>query len=95
MNTQNTNLKQFQNLLSFYSNNTNLAQIIGNALYDSYTLRCKNGSKIHIKKKNKGKFTQYCGGTVTQECIQRGKNSSNPVIRKRATFADNARKWNS
>lgn len=51
----------------------------------------KNGSGIHIKEKNKGKFTSYCGGKVTDECIQKGKNSSNPAIRKRATFADNAR----
>ena len=51
----------------------------------------KNGSKIHIKEENKGKFTSYCGGKVTDECIQKGKNSSNPAIRKRATFADNAR----
>ena len=48
---------------------------------------------IHIKKKNRGKFTDYCGGKVTEECIQQGKNSSNPTIRKRATFADNARHW--
>ena len=47
---------------------------------------------IHIKKKNRGKFTEYCGGKVTQECIARGKKSSDPKIRKRATFADNARK---
>ena len=53
----------------------------------------KNGSGIHIKKKNRGKFTSYCGGKVTDECIQKGKNSSNPAIRKRATFAANARKW--
>ena len=51
----------------------------------------KNGSGIHIKKKNRGKFTDYCGGTVTEECIQRGKHSSNPTTRKRATFAENAR----
>lgn len=50
--------------------------------------------KIHIKKENRGKFTEYCGGKVTSECIQRGKNSSNPAIRKRATFAANARRWN-
>lgn len=50
-------------------------------------------NKIHIKKENRGKFTEYCGGKVTSECIQRGKNSSNPVIRKRATFAANSRKW--
>lgn len=51
-------------------------------------------NKIHIKKENRGKFTEYCGGNVTSECISRGKNSPNPAIRKRATFAANARKWN-
>lgn len=51
----------------------------------------KDGNKIHIKKANRGKFTEYCGGKVTSECIARGKNSSDPKIRKRATFADNAR----
>ena len=51
----------------------------------------KKGNKIHIKKANRGKFTDYCGGKVTNECIQRGKNSSDPAVRKRATFADNAR----
>lgn len=50
-------------------------------------------SGIHIKKANRGKFTDYCGGKVTSECIARGKASSNPTIRKRATFAANARKW--
>ncbi len=50
-------------------------------------------SKIYIKPENRGKFTEYCGGKVTQECISKGKNSPNPAIRKRATFADNARKW--
>jgi hypothetical protein len=29
----------------------------------------KNGSGIHIKEENKGKFTSYCGGKVTNECI--------------------------
>lgn len=53
----------------------------------------KNGSGIHIKKANRGKFTSYCGGHVTSECIARGKRSPNPAIRKRATFAANARKW--
>ena len=51
----------------------------------------KSGSGIHIKKANKGKFTDYCGGKVTSECIARGKRSSDPAVRKRATFADNAR----
>ena len=51
------------------------------------------GGGIHIKPENRGKFTEYCGGKVTSECIARGKRSSNPAIRKRATFAANARKW--
>ncbi len=48
---------------------------------------------IHIKKKNKGLFTKYCNGKVTEECIQRGKNSPDPKIRKRATFAQASRSW--
>lgn len=51
----------------------------------------KKGHKIHIKESQRGTFTKWCGGNVTDECIQRGKNSSNPKIRKKATFADNAR----
>lgn len=51
------------------------------------------GGGIHIKEANRGKFTKYCGGNVTSECIARGKRSSSPAVRKRATFAANARKW--
>lgn len=50
--------------------------------------------KIHIKESQKGSFTSYCGGKVTNECIQRGKNSPDPKIRKKATFAANVRKFN-
>ena len=53
----------------------------------------KKGKEIHIKKKNRGKFTEYCGGKVTDECIQKAKKSKNPTLRKRATFAQNARSW--
>ena len=61
--------------------------------YKQYYPGFKDGGNIHIKPENKGKFTDYCGGKVTQECIQRGKHSSNPTTRKRATFAANARTW--
>lgn len=54
----------------------------------------KAKSGIHIKKKNRGKFTEYCGGTVTDACIQKAKHSSNPTLRKRAIFAESSRKWN-
>ena len=51
------------------------------------------GGKIHIKKANRGKFTKYCGGNATSECIAKGKKSNDPAVRKRATFAQNTRKW--
>lgn len=68
------------------NNNTRISK-------NTYIERFKKGNKIRIKEKNKGSFTKWCGGQVTEECIQRGKNSNNPKIRKKATFADNARKW--
>ena len=95
MNQKNINLTQVSDFLSYYSNNPELENIINNVESEEYIIKCKNGSKIHIKKKNRGKFTEYCGGKVTEECIRKGKNSPNPIIRKRATFAANARKWNS
>jgi hypothetical protein len=51
------------------------------------------GSGIKIKPENKGKFTDYCGGKVTDDCINKGKKSPDPAVRKRATFAANARLW--
>ena len=53
----------------------------------------KTKNKIHIKKKNRGKFTDYCGGTVTQSCIDRAKSSGSSTLKKRAVFAENARRW--
>lgn len=44
------------------------------------------------KKKTKGLFTEYCGGNVTNDCIERGLKSPDPTIRKRAAFAKNVRK---
>ena len=62
----------------------------------------KNGGKmkiyfakkgIHIKKQNEGKFTEYCGGKVTQDCINRAKASGDSKLVKRAVFAENAKHW--
>jgi hypothetical protein len=47
----------------------------------------KKGNKIYIKPKNRGKFTKYCHGKVTDECIRKAKASGNPTLIKRATFA--------
>ena len=34
-----------------------------------------------------GTFTAYCGGTVTQACIDKGMHSKNKTTRARARFA--------
>lgn len=63
--------------------------------YNDFNIQyLKKGGSIHIKKKNRGKFTDYCGGKVTLACIARAKRSNNPILRKRAIFAENVRKWN-
>ena len=58
----------------------------------------KGGSKIHIKKKNRGKFTAAAkrAGMGVQEYaskVLRDPNAS-PQLKKRANFARNAKKWN-
>lgn len=89
----NSSLTQKFNDSGSYNTNFNTifiqAQIPGEKVIEMF----KKGHKIHIKKKNRGSFTRWCGGNVTEECIRRGKNSSNPAIRKKATFAQNARRW--
>ena len=40
-----------------------------NYLHPQLLPKLKKGNKIYIKKKNRGKFTEYCGGKVTDECI--------------------------
>ena len=87
------NLTQFQDFINFYKSNrfqfdSSLLETT-NETIDFY----KKGNKIHIKEKNKGSFTRYCGGNVTEECIRKGKASPNPATRKKATFAANVRKW--
>ena len=88
---KNLNLSQISNISRIqnpnYNSVPNCVQISGDQVIQMF----KKGYKIHIKKENKGKFTDYCNGKVTAECIQRGKNSPDPKIRKRAVFADNAR----
>lgn len=51
----------------------------------------KKGYKIQIKKENRGKFTETKKrtGKTTEELA----HSKNPLTRKRAIFALNARKW--
>lgn len=51
----------------------------------------KDKPKIEIKPENKGKFTKYCGGKVTEKCISKGLGSPSESVRKQAQFAKNAR----
>ena len=86
------NLTSFKQFVEFCRNNVSI-EVPTNDLSEEMVLRCKNGSKIHIKKSHEGRFTKYCKGKVTDECIRKGKNSSDPKIRKMATFAKNSRGW--
>ena len=52
----------------------------------------KGGSGIHINPANKGKFTATM--KRTGKTAEELSHSSNPLTRKRAIFALNARKWN-
>lgn len=78
----------------YLSSFSNAAANTHNTMFNSSLLNmASKGGKIYIKPENRGKFTDYCGGKVTADCIARGKRSSSSTIRKRATFAANARKW--
>lgn len=83
------NLKLLKGNVNEMNKNLNLPLIPKNS--DKIFSFKKGG--IHIKKKNRGKFTDYCGGKVTNSCIAKAKASGNPTLVKRATFAANARKW--
>ena len=97
------NAKDLGNLIKKYTINAkqNYEKLVKQSMSDriesmkstSGIIMDKSGSKIHIKKKNRGKFTDYCGGTVTQDCINRAKHSGNKTLIKRSVFAENARKW--
>ena len=60
-------------------------------------LYLKNGSGIHIKKENKGKFTASAkrAGMSVQEYAQKVLNNPNatPLQKKQANFALNAKRW--
>lgn len=50
---------------------------------------------IRIKKANRGKFTAYAkrNKLSMSQAISKGKKSKSAAVRKRAVFAQNARKW--
>lgn len=76
-NAENIVTTQMQNLLANYA-------AFGGPLF-------AEGGRIHIKPENRGKFTETKRrtGKTTEELT----HSKNPVTRKRAIFAQNAKKW--
>lgn len=97
MNYNQSELKEMWMSLNTMSKNKDLENIPifrnGNKLVP----RCKEGSSIHIKKKNRGKFTASAkaAGQGVQEHARSVLNNSNatPLQKKRANFARNAAKW--
>lgn len=60
--------------------------------------KLKSGGQIHIKKKNRGKFTESANkaGKSVQEFAKQvlaNKERYSPTLVKRANFARNASKW--
>ena len=76
-NAENIGTTQMQNLLANYA-------AFGGPLF-------AKGGRIHIKPENRGKFTETKRrtGKTTEELT----HSKNPLTRKRAIFAQNAKKW--
>lgn len=98
MNINNEDLKllreQLRELFRNYDENQMQIYRYGNKLIP----RKKDGSGIHIKKKNRGKFTESANkaGQSVQEHAKSVLNNPNatPLQKKRANFARNAAKWN-
>lgn len=67
-------------------------------LFDGYIEIYKNGSKIHIKKKNIGKFTESAkrAGKSVQQHARDVVNDPNATTlqKRRAQFAINSKNWN-
>ena len=93
MSNENFNLSKISEFVNFCKTNSVNIESSSQKHEMNAIERFKKGNKIKIKKENVGSFTKYCGGNVTEACIQKGKNSPSPKIRKKATFAANARKW--
>lgn len=71
--------------------NTQMNNMLGNYGAFGGPILFSNGGSIHIKPENKGKFTETKRrtGKTTEELT----HSKNPLTRKRAIFAQNAKKW--
>lgn len=94
----NIDLNELNQVVLFYKGNNKLEDIINRVNEDNYISVYKNGSKIYIKKKNRGKFTESAkrAGMGVQEYarhILANKDKYSSTLVKRANFARNASKW--
>lgn len=59
--------------------------------------KMKNGGGIHIKKSHEGLLHKdlkvKAGEKIPEKKLEKAKNSEDPAVRKRATFAENAKKF--
>lgn len=71
--------------------NTQMQDLLANYAAYGGPLLFAEGGRIHIKPENRGKFTETKRrtGKTTEELT----HSKNPITRKRAIFAQNAKKW--
>ena len=60
--------------------------------------KCARGGGIHIKPSHEGLLRKNlgvkAGKKIPAEKLEKAKHSKDPAIRKRATFAENAKHWN-
>lgn len=75
--------------IPYYKSNGNILENLDDEAYG--LIYYKKGGKIYIKPENKGKFieTKKRTGKTTEELT----HSKNLITRKRAIFAQNAKKW--
>jgi len=60
-------------------------------LKKQFAKEAKGKKFIQDAVKDEGSFTEYCGGKVTQECIERGKKSPDTKTKRRANLAETLR----
>lgn len=97
MNLNDIDYEQLRQQLQGLLENCNLDEIQLCKCGSKLIPKRKDGNKIHIKKKNRGKFTESANkaGQSVQEHAKSVLNDPNatPLQKKRANFARNSAKW--
>ena len=83
--------KNMQNYLYDIGGRISLRNVSSPVEENDYDYLFRRGGRIYIKPKNRGKFTATM--KRTGKTAEQLRHSKNPLTRKRAIFALNARKW--